>query len=139
MKTVIAAGGIVYRREAGIVSVVLVVPVREPNRWALPKGHQDSGETVAETALREVQEETGLTAQIEEDLGFCEYCYPWGGTEVQKRVYYFLMTPTGGNFADHDHEMTQVVWVPLSQALERITFATEAEMLRRAQARLLPE
>jgi len=134
--SVIAAGGVVYRT-APTLEVVLVVPVREPNRWALPKGHQDPGETIAATALREVREETGLEAEIETDLGFSEYHYPWNGTQVHKRVYYYLMRPLGGSFEHHDQEMTQVVWVPLAQALEQITFASEREILYKAQAYLL--
>jgi len=134
--SIVAAGGVVYRFTPAL-EVVLVVPVREPNRWALPKGHQDPGEAVPATALREVLEETGLQAEIESDLGFSEYWYLWNGHQVHKRVHYYLMRPTGGSFEQHDHEMTQVVWVPLTQAIAQITFDSEREMLLKAQKYLL--
>jgi len=130
---ILAAGGVVYRPWGKNWEVVLVVPVREPNRWALPKGHQDPGETMEATALREVQEETGLMAQIEAPLGHRDYWYVWQGQSVHKQVHYYLMTPIGGSFEHHDHEMSQVVWVPLAEARQRITFATEGEMLTLAQ------
>ncbi|WP_218082135.1 NUDIX hydrolase [Anthocerotibacter panamensis] len=135
---VIAAGGVVYRHQSRNIEVVLVMPVQEPNRWALPKGHQDPGETLEQTARREVREETGLLVQIESALGHSEYWYQWQGQPIHKQVYYYLMTPRGGSFAEHDHEMSQVVWVSLSEALKRITFATEAEILKRVQAQLTP-
>ncbi len=133
---VIAAGGVVYRELKGIIEVVLVVPVNEPDRWALPKGHREQGESIVTAALREVREETGLTAEILEDLGYVTYFYRWQGQLLPKEVHYFLMEPVGGDFTHHDQEMSTVLWVPLHQALQQITFDTERTILERAKKKL---
>ncbi len=131
--SVLAAGGVVYRQHTGFIEVVMVVPVKEPDRWALPKGHQEPAESIEATALREVHEETGLQVMIERSLGSSAYTYIWQGQAIDKQVYYYLMQPVGGSFSDHDHEMTQVLWLPLPEALARVTFESEAVILRRAE------
>lgn len=137
--TVLAAGGVVYRQGSGDIEVVAVVPQRELQRWGLPKGHQEPGETLPQTALREVQEETGLEVRITGDLGFVEYTFAQGATLVHKQVYYYLMTTHGGDFGKRDHEMAQVIWLSLVQAISQMTFSTEREILERARCVLLPE
>ncbi len=71
--------------------------MRHPNRWDLPKGHCEEGETFRQTALRETEEETGIAAgSISLDPGFCfDLVYPvtykrWGDTTFEKQVRYFL-------------------------------------------------
>lgn len=71
--------------------------LRHPDRWDLPKGHTEAGETLHQTALRETQEETGITSdRIELDANFrFSLSYPIrskrsGDKEVTKTVYYFL-------------------------------------------------
>ena len=68
-----------------------------PEVWALPKGLIDRGERGAETAVREVLEETGLRAVVERKLGDVRYVYTWGGERVFKVVSFFLLHATGGD------------------------------------------
>ena len=122
-----------FRRDDG--NVELALAARRTKRgelaWGLPKGLIEPGESPEAAALREVQEETGLQADIEEDLGEISYFYVWSGVRVAKRVRFFLMRATGGDVSLHDHEMEDVRWFPLQQAVKKATFKGEREILQR--------
>ena len=128
----VSAGGIVYRHSPEGVQVVLVHRISE-RLWALPKGTPDAGETIEETALREVREETGLVARIVAPIGEVRYTYTGtGGTRVQKVVYHYLMEPVGGNIADHDHEFDRVEWCHIMEAERLLTHRNQLHLLRAA-------
>ena len=93
MTSAVACGGVVYRLREGVVELALCG--RRTGLWALPKGTPDAGETLEQTALREVQEETGLEVEIEAPLGHIEYWFTLPGERVPKRVYFYLMAPLG--------------------------------------------
>ena len=105
---------------------------REAVTWTLPKGTPESGETVEETALREVAEETGLQVRIVEPLRAIEYDFAQDGTRIHKTVHYFLMAPTGGDLSLHDVEFEKVRWVPFDEVGGLLTFATERELVAEA-------
>jgi len=134
----ISAGGVVYRRSDEGVEVVLAA--RRTRRgdlaWGLPKGLVEPDETPEQAAVREVREETGLEAEVEVSLGEIRYFYVWEGIRVRKAVHFFLMRATGGDASQHDDEMEEVRWFPLSVALRRATYKGEREVLQRAAARL---
>ena len=83
-----SAGGVVVSAEGNRPS--LVVGMRRRGRdsvtWTLPKGTPDPGETVEETALREVGEETGLEVRIVEPLGAIEYDFVQDGTRIHRQA-----------------------------------------------------
>jgi 8-oxo-dGTP pyrophosphatase MutT (NUDIX family) len=126
-----SAGGVVYRQDAGNLEFALCGRKRT-GTWNLPKGTPDDGETVEQTALREVREETGLDVEIEESLGGIEYWFSRSTERFHKRVEFFLMGERGGSIDDHDPEFDVVEWFPAVQAARSLTFPTEAEVLRRA-------
>ena len=105
---------------------------RHPPLWALPKGTPDSGETLAETAIRETSEETGLLVEIEEPISAITYFFVHGRTRFHKTVHFFLMHAIGGRLEDHDHEFDEVGWFPIEEALQRMTHATERGVVQRA-------
>ena len=109
---------------------------RDGVTWTLPKGTPDPGETVEETALREVAEETGLEVRIVEPLPSIEYEFVQDGTRIHKTVHYFLMAPTGGDLARHDAEFERVRWVPFDEAGGLLSFATERDLVAVAASRL---
>jgi 8-oxo-dGTP pyrophosphatase MutT (NUDIX family) len=129
-----SAGGVVFRRREDGIEIALAS--RRTRRgelaWGLPKGLVEADETPERTAVREVREETGLDAEIRESLGDISYWYVWDGDRIHKRVSFFLMEATGGDVSLHDHEMEDVEWVPLPQALRQATYRSEKDMLRRA-------
>ncbi len=124
----------VIREIDGRTEICLGMRRRERNgvSWALPKGTPSDGETAEQTALREVSEETGLEVRIVEHVGAIEYFFTQDGVRIHKTVHYFLMEPTGGNLADHDHEFEDVRWVPLEEAWELLTFPTERQIVEQA-------
>ena len=134
--TATSAGGIVIRYEAGIPHLVVGARRRERDgrTWTLPKGTPKSGETTEQTAVREVAEETGLEVRITAPLSSISYVFVQSGTRIHKTVHYFLMEPTGGDLAEHDHEFDQVRWVAFDEAPMLLTFETERALVARARS-----
>jgi len=134
----VSAGGVVYRRDGEEIEIVLAS--RRTRRgdlaWGLAKGGIEPGETKEETAIREVREETGLTAEIEDSLGDTKYFYVWEDARIRKTVHFFLMRHTGGDTSDRDDEMEEVRWFPLERALKRAAYRGERDVLKRAADRL---
>lgn len=126
-----AAGGVVVRTGADGPEVVLAGRIADGS-WVFPKGTPDPGETIEETALREVREETGLTVRIVRPLGTMEYWFAAGGERVHKIVHFFVMAATGGDLADHDAEYDVVRWAPAAEARTMLTFDTYRAVLDRA-------
>jgi 8-oxo-dGTP pyrophosphatase MutT (NUDIX family) len=126
-----SAGGVLHRGVAASLEIVLVRR-RQPPLWALPKGTPDAGETLAETAIRETGEETGLRVEIEEPIRSITYFFVHGRTRFHKTVHFFLMRPIGGRLEDHDHEFDEVRWVQIDEALRLMTHATERQVVERA-------
>jgi 8-oxo-dGTP pyrophosphatase MutT (NUDIX family) len=118
------------------VTEILLVHRRRPVLWALPKGTPNAGETLAETALREVREETGVEVEIEEPLGEITYFFVRDRIRFRKTVYFFLMRPVGGSIDEHDHEFDEVRWTAIDEALRLMNYATEREVVERAADRL---
>jgi 8-oxo-dGTP pyrophosphatase MutT (NUDIX family) len=130
-----SAGGVVVRDG----QVAVIVPVRRDARGqrvlGLPKGHPDGEETAEEAAAREVNEETGLTAELVDRLGEVRYHYERGGRRVAKRVAFFLFEYRSGTLEDHDHEIEEARWMPLEEAIDALSYQGEREMVRRALSR----
>ena len=106
----------------------------EEVRWSLAKGTPDAGETLEETALREVREETGLDVEVQAPIKSIDYWFADRGGEVRyhKTVHFYLMVPVGGDTSLHDPEFDVVEWFPSERALEVLQYANEAEVLRGA-------
>jgi 8-oxo-dGTP pyrophosphatase MutT (NUDIX family) len=136
--TATSAGGIVVRFEAGRPHLVIGSRRRERDgrTWTLPKGTPEAGESREETAVREVEEETGLKVRITQPFDSIEYTFVQSGTRIHKTVHYFLMDPIGGDLARHDHEFDEVRWIPFDAAASMLTFETERELVARAAERI---
>ena len=133
VETPVSAGGVVYQMNAGRLETVLCGR-SQPVRWSLAKGTPDPGETLEETALREVREETGLEVKIDGSLGSIEYWFADRDKNVRyhKTVHFYLMIPVGGATDQHDPEFDVVQWFDAKQAVKTLAHANEATVLQRA-------
>lgn len=120
---VMAAGGIVLRRDAP--PLIAVVRQRKRNEWVLPKGKLDDGETPKQAAHREVLEETGHEVAIHEFLG--TLVYQSGGRS--KVVHFWRMEAEGGQVRKLMDDIKAVDWVPLDEALARLSREYERAFL----------
>jgi 8-oxo-dGTP pyrophosphatase MutT (NUDIX family) len=132
--TATSAGGIVIRIIDGVPHLVAGRRRRQRDSvtWTLPKGTPNPLETLEQTALREVAEETGLEVRLLDRLDAIEYWFVQGGARIHKTVHYWLMEPIGGDLARHDHEFDEVRWVPVAEAPDLLTFETERALVERA-------
>lgn len=142
--TQVSAGGVAYRRNTHAAAIdVAIVRVGPKNRWQIPKGLVEEGESAETTALREVREEAGVEGELVAPLEAIEYWYVGsepGGERVRfhKRVHFFLLEYRGGDVRDHDHEVSEARWVPLGEAEEMLAFSSEKKVMARARELLQP-
>ena len=108
--------------------------------WALPKGLIGPGERAEATALREVEEETGVRGRSLGKLGDVRYVYTWAGERIFKVVSFFLVRYAGGRLGDLPpalaHEVAEARWLPLEDAPRLLAYTGEREMAAEALARL---
>ena len=97
--------------------------------WGLPKGHIEENETDIQTAIREVKEETGLDVTLDENRNY-EINYIVD-EEIDKKVVYFIATSVKGDIVRQESEINQIKWVPISEAVDTITYDNAKEMLRK--------
>jgi ADP-ribose pyrophosphatase YjhB (NUDIX family) len=121
---------------------IVIVPTRRAANGArvlaLPKGHPDPGEDAESAALREVREETGVDAEVVGQLGEVRYRYQRGGRRIAKVVVFYLLRYRSGRLDDHDHEVEEARWMPLTEAVDALSYDGEREMVRRALSRAAP-
>jgi 8-oxo-dGTP diphosphatase len=132
----VSAGGVAYRKVDDRIEVALI-SVGFNERWQLPKGTVDRGESHEIAALREVREEAGIEAEVITLLDTVEYWYfaSLSGTRVRyhKFVHFFLMRYLAGDVRDHDHEVNEARWVEIGEAISQLAFANEQEVVKKAQ------
>ena len=113
--------------------------------WALPKGRIDDGESAAETAMREVREETGVEGKLVEKLGDIRYVYraSWegeSGERIFKVVSFFLLRAGRGRIGAIEEEMrievAEARWLPLEAAPTLLSYGGEREMAAKARERI---
>ena len=142
MEREFSAGGVLVRVIRGRPMLAAIRPRGKPEGlWALPKGKIDPGERPEETAIREVQEETGVEGTLVEKLGDVKYTYTRrDGERVFKVVSFFLLRAVRGRLGEIDEtmkvEVAEARWLPLDEAPRLLAYKGEREMAAKALDRL---
>ncbi|HEY1687234.1 MAG TPA: NUDIX domain-containing protein [Solirubrobacteraceae bacterium] len=133
MSTEERSAGAVLVRDRELIAIVPRRRAADGSRvLGLPKGHLDGDETPLQAALREVSEETGVVAELIEELGDVRYWYVRDGRRIPKSVRFYLFRYVSGDTADHDSEVEEVRCIPLASAASELTYSSEREMVERA-------
>ncbi len=132
MKTIESAGIITFYIKNNVLHFLLL---HYPHgHWDLPKGKIEKGETKKDAALRELKEETGLSAQLIDGFEEClEYFFKQDGSLIKKTVCFFVgVASSDGITLSHEHIGFE--WLPYDQAIERLTFDSAQKVLEQANA-----
>lgn len=121
------AGGVVVRTEEGSARYLLVSAKGNPDRWVLPKGHIEPGETPETAAVREVSEEGGVAADILESLGSVQF----EKNGLFARVEFFLMRYVGERAFGEDRKRR---WCAYEEAIELLAPDYARDLLRRSRS-----
>lgn len=108
-----SAGGVVFDSLKDLGKVWIIKPSNNYGPWSFPKGKVDEGESMKKTAVREVAEESGLTAQI------LPGGYLGKGVGGYSITHYWAMLRTGGSPGQHDFEVEKVQLVSFTEAFKR--------------------
>jgi len=141
MKKHISSGAVVYIFENGTIKF-LIMHREKSNSWHLPKGTQINSESLEQTALREVKEETGLEINIGRYINKLDSIFERNGKIVQKKTHYFLAQPLEKELVidNHDSEHDEICFFDYKTALNYLQnfslYEKEGEILKMAKKML---
>ncbi|MDO8584351.1 MAG: NUDIX domain-containing protein [bacterium] len=132
----ISAGGVVFRRRNNRSDFFFIKHGEgEDGKWTLPKGHQERGESLVETAIREIREETGLTdLRYLAPLGKTSFRFRAEGKLIEKHVYFFLFqaAPDAKEHLTGEEAIWEAIWVPMEKVLETCGYKNLERLLNKA-------
>lgn len=124
-KLIIAAGGIVEKQTPQGIRIAVILRNRYGEEWALPKGKQEEGEPLEETALREVGEETGCQAMITGFAGTSSYYHG----NAPKAVFFWKMRAAGDCRFTPSEEIKKLEWLTPLEAIHRLSHDEEKKLV----------
>lgn len=139
IKRIFSAGGIVIKEgpkgsKGANGTKVLVTQHSKHKGWDFPKGHREIYESEEQTALREVEEETGVKAEIIERVGETKYFYYEEGEKVLKTVVFFLMKYVSEGEATTAFEVSGTKWLPPEKVEAQLTFKDTKALWEKARS-----
>ncbi|MEG4576175.1 NUDIX domain-containing protein [Microcoleus sp. N3A4] len=110
----------------------------QAGHWAFPKGHANPGESPAETARREFEEETGISdfEMLDEPTFTEHYSFVKDGEQIEKSVTYFLGFVKSMEVVLQEEEVQNSAWLSVEEAVKRITFDANRQMFGEVKAYL---
>lgn len=133
MKEEFSAGGVIFKQIDSEMKVLLCYQKKLSGTkvFCLPKGHIEDGESISDAALREVFEETGVTAEIIKPLSSIFYVFLQSGERIKKTVYFFLMKSIKEEFRPNP-ETEKIIWCDKETALKLDTYKSEQNIIEEA-------
>mgnify|MGYP002359279012 FL=1 len=133
------AGGMVFRRTSADQIDILMIQDRM-GRWTIPKGHVEEGESLEETAVREIGEETGLTnLSIKEKLDKIHFFYRKEGKLIYMTTHVFLIEALGDTDAlvpEDSEGIVDAKWFSKDKALELIEYRDTERLFKMGLGKL---
>lgn len=127
-----SCGAVVYRKYHGNTEVLLAKHIKS-GYWSFPKGHVEGDETEAQTAAREILEETGIEVYV--DTGFRETVTYTLWKDVKKTVVYFVARAKKNvDLVPQSSEISELKWVEVSKAEEFLAFENDRAVMSKAKA-----
>ncbi len=123
-----ACGAILCKIQDGDIYTLVIR--HNAGHWGFPKGHSEKNETERETAIREVEEETGIKIRFVN--GFREETHYSPRPGVLKDVVYFIGEPSGGEEQVQEEEVSEMRWVRLYDAAALLTYDNDSQLLKKA-------
>jgi len=132
----VSAGGLIVSAENPPRAALICHRNRGGGKdWCLPKGHVEPGETIEQTAIREIFEETGLHGELLEKLGEISYSFRVGSVRVRKTVHHYLLREFAGSMTatgDPTGEVLEVRWFALDEVVQTLAHENEKKMAQKA-------
>lgn len=137
MKQEYSAGCVIYYKEKKTIEFLLLHYVA--GHWDFPKGHIEGNESKQEAALRELMEETGLTAIIQNDFEyeFSYFFHDYKTKELIRKTVYFFLAQAESKDVMISSEHLGFAWLPYEEAFKRLTFENARELFTKANNQLV--
>jgi len=131
----ISAGGVVVKKEKNKLAIV-VINRHDMKDWTLPKGHQEKGESLQQTAIREVLEETGVKAVPAHYIGTFNYSVKGlkngAPNQINKTVHWFLMNYIDSKLIEPNREVEKIKWVPIDKSFSFMSYNNDRDIIKKA-------
>lgn len=125
-----SAGAFVFRNGEKEQEILMI---RTKKGYGFPKGHVEPGESLTETAIREVEEETGIRIQITDER---KWETTSGFPDENRTITYFLAAPCGGSLSPQLSEVKDALWIPVSEAAELLHFQEDRTVFEKVLTEL---
>ena len=133
MKYEKSCGAVVYRFQDG--RLFFLVEHMIQGHTSIPKGHVEGNETEAETAVREIREETNLRVRLDTAFRRETRYSPYEG--IEKQVVFFAAEALSSDMKNQESEVSSLEWLPSEEAALAMTYDSDREVLSQAETYLL--
>lgn len=131
MKREFSAGGAVRKGNLWLIIKPRPSALFPSDRYQLPKGHVEKGESTEAAAIREVYEETGIRGKIIAKAGYSKFPMKMGAESIFKIITYYLMEYQSGELTSND-EVEELFWLSYFEARKKLTFSDDKKILDEA-------
>jgi len=136
MKQLYSAGIITYTIENENILYLLLH--YESGHWDLPKGKIEPGETKQQAALRELMEETGLTAELDNDFEeTIKYIFTDYDKQLAQKIVYFFVGRATSKEVKLSDEHIGYKWLPYKETIELLTYDNAKKLVKKAHKHII--